>query len=87
MNTQGSDEKKAGEVLRSAAPYMTLGLQMALAVTVFLFIGKYADELWGTTPWLMIIGIVFGFTGSMIKFFRMATEMGEKEDRERGSKV
>ncbi len=81
------EEKKLGEIMQSAGPYMTLGLQMAAAVTVFLFIGKYADDQFGTKPWLMIVGIVFGFTGGMIKFFRTVIELGKKEENERRSKV
>ncbi len=81
------DEQTSAEVVRASAPYMTLGLQMAAAVTVFLFIGKYADEEFGTKPWLMIAGIVFGFTGGMIKFFRTVMELSNKEDDERRKKV
>lgn len=82
-----NEEKKVGEIMQSAAPYMTLGLQMAMGVTVFLFIGKYADEYFDTKPWLMITGIVFGFVGGMIKFFRSVIELGKKEDDERKSKI
>lgn len=81
-----NEEKKLGEIMQSAGPYMTLGLQMAAAVTVFLFIGKYADDRFGTKPWLMIVGIVFGFAGGMIKFFRTVIELGKQEEHERRNK-
>lgn len=82
-----SDEQTSTEVVRASAPYMTLGIQMAAAVTVFLFVGKYADDAWGTKPWMMIAGIVLGFTGGMIKFFRTVMELSKKEDDERRKKI
>ena len=81
-----NEEKKFGEMMQAAAPYMTLGLQIALAVVVFLFIGKYADDRFGTKPWLMVAGIVIGFTGGMIHFFRAVIELSSKEEHERNTK-
>ncbi len=78
-----SDEQTSAEVVRASAPYMTLGIHMAAAVTLFLFAGKYADEYFGTKPWLMIAGIVAGFAGGMIKFFRTVTQLSAQEDEER----
>ena len=73
-------------MLRAAAPYLTLGIQIAAAVVMFLFIGKYADEALGTKPWLMVAGIVVGFTGGMIHFFREVTALSTKEEHERRAK-
>ena len=73
--------------MQAAAPYMTLGLQIAVAVILFLFIGKYADDKFGTKPWLMVAGIVIGFTGGMIHFFREVIELSNKEEHERRNKV
>ena len=73
--------------MQAAAPYMTLGLQIAIAVVLFLFIGKFADDKFGTKPWLMVAGIVIGFTGGMIHFFREVIELSNKEEHERRNKV
>lgn len=70
-------------ILRAAAPYLTLGIQIAAGVVMFLFIGKYADERFGTKPWLMVAGIVVGFAGGMIHFFREVMTMSKKEEDER----
>ncbi|NUN69344.1 MAG: AtpZ/AtpI family protein [Bacteroidetes bacterium] len=79
------DAKETAGMLRAAAPYLTLGIQIAAAVVMFLFIGKYADEQFGTKPWLMVAGIVAGFAGGMIHFFRAVTALSTKEDHERRS--
>lgn len=70
-------------ILRSAAPYLTLGGQLAATVTVFFFAGKWADERFGTAPWLMLAGITAGAAGGMIKFYRTVVQLSEKEERER----
>jgi F0F1-type ATP synthase assembly protein I len=36
--------------------------------------------VFGTAPWLMITGVVFGTTGGFIAFFRSAILMARKED-------
>lgn len=74
------EEKKNGDIFQAAGPYLTLGLQLAITVVVFFFIGRYADEQLGTKPWLMVIAIVLGSAGGMIKFFRTVIELGKKED-------
>jgi ATP synthase protein I len=77
------DGKETAGILQAAAPYLTLGIQIAAAVVMFLFVGKYADERFGTKPWLMVAGIVLGFAGGMIHFFRAVIALSTKEENER----
>lgn len=76
------DNNRTGDTLRSAAPYLTLGLQFAVVVVVFFLAGKYADDYFGTKPWIMIGAIVVGCAGGMIKFLRTAIELSSQDDRE-----
>lgn len=62
------------------APYLTIGMQLAFAVLGFFFLGRWLDGVFGTAPWLMITGLVFGTTGGFIAFFRSAISMAKKED-------
>ncbi|MFA6542481.1 MAG: AtpZ/AtpI family protein [Bacteroidota bacterium] len=78
-----NEEQKPDTTMRSIAPYLTLGIQLALTVVVFFFIGKYADEYFGTAPWLMIAGIAAGSIGGMTKFFKTVIALGNKEEQER----
>jgi ATP synthase protein I len=82
-----NEEQETSGMLRAAAPYLTLGIQIAAAVVMFLFIGKYADDALGTKPWLMVAGIVIGFAGGMIHFFREVTALSNKEEHERRTKI
>jgi len=82
-----NEEKDKNGVLMSIAPYLTLGAQLAATVVAFFFIGKYADEYFGTKPWLMIALILVGVVGGMIKFFQTVIELSRKEDNERSGKI
>ncbi len=61
-------------------PYLTLGLQLALTVVVLFFVGQWLDGQFGTSPWLMLLGLLIGVTGGMIKFFMTAMQLGREED-------
>jgi F0F1-type ATP synthase assembly protein I len=66
----------------NAGEFLTLGIQLALAVLVFFFLGRWLDEKFGTAPWLMIVGLFVGATGGLVSFFRSAMKMGAEQDRE-----
>lgn len=43
----------------------SVGLELAVAVIFGLFLGMWLDKKAGTTPWLLIAGVVFGFGTGM----------------------
>jgi F0F1-type ATP synthase assembly protein I len=63
-------------------PFLTLGLQLAIAVVVFFFLGRWVDGRLGTAPWCMLAGLALGIIGGFVQFFRTAIALGEKEDEE-----
>lgn len=69
------------ETLRDFAPFVGLGLQLAAAVLVFFFIGWWADDAFGFSPWGRLAGVVVGAAGGMIKFIRTVTrpEFGDQQ--------
>lgn len=67
---------------RDFGPVLTLGLQLALSVVVFFFLGRWLDQWLGTSPWLMIAGLAVGIAGGFIQFFRTALALGKKEDEQ-----
>ena len=70
-----------GNRARDFGPFLTLGLQLALSVVVFFFVGRWLDQWLGTTPWLMIAGLTLGSVGGFIHFFRTVIALGKEEDR------
>lgn len=73
------DEENRSAML-SAGPYLTLGIQLALTVVVVFFIGRYLDEKFSTSPWLMIAALFVGCTGGLIKFIRTVNELSKQDD-------
>jgi ATP synthase protein I len=69
----------------SAGAYAGLGLQFALAIILFLFIGKWLDEKLGTSPWLLIVGVFLGATAGFLSIYRhlMADQRREEEAKRR----
>lgn len=65
--------KEARSPYSELGPYLTMGTQLALGMVAFGGIGYYADGRLGTSPWLMLAGLIFGATGGMIKLIRTAT--------------
>jgi ATP synthase protein I len=63
-------------------PFLTLGLQLAISVVVFFFLGRWLDGVFDTSPWLMIAGLVLGTAGGFVNFFRTALSIGRKVDQE-----
>ncbi len=66
----------------SLGPFLTLGIQLALSVVVFFFLGRWLDGKFGTGPWLMIAGLGLGISGGFFKFFRTAISLGKEADEE-----
>jgi F0F1-type ATP synthase assembly protein I len=79
MNDAPEEKKNWGAVY---GPFLTLGLQLAIAVVAFFFLGRGLDAWRGTTPWGMLGGLAVGVTGGMISFFRTAIALGKEQDRE-----
>jgi F0F1-type ATP synthase assembly protein I len=66
-------------LIQEAAPYLGLGVQLAVAVLVFYFIGSWADGKLNTTPWLMITGVTIGIVGGLIQFFKTVSRLTKND--------
>lgn len=56
--------------MEQLAPYMGLGIQLAVAMCVFGAIGWWLDRRFGTAPWLLVAGTLLGAVGGMISMIR-----------------
>jgi F0F1-type ATP synthase assembly protein I len=56
--------------MQQLGPYMGLGFQLAAAMAVFGGLGWWLDGRWGTTPWLLVVGVFIGAVGGMISIIR-----------------
>jgi ATP synthase protein I len=78
--TSPEDKRLAIPGLRILGPYLTMGMELAIAVVGMFLIGRWLDSVWGTEPWLMVVGLAIGVTGGFIRFFRKAIDLGKEED-------
>ena len=54
------------EMLRLAARYGSIGLEIAIAITLGYLVGDYLDERFGTAPYLLLLFLAFGL-GAAVK--------------------
>lgn len=54
----------------SAAEFAGIGVQLALAIVLFLFVGQWLDRRLGTAPVFLIIGVFAGAAGGFYSMYR-----------------
>ena len=62
-----------------------LGLQFALTILVFLYVGQWLDRKLGTAPWLLLLGVFIGAAGGFYSLYRAltASQRRDPESRDR----
>lgn len=65
-----------------AAEYMGVGLQFALSILVFLYAGRWLDEKLGTSPWLLMLGVLVGFGAALYSMVRKLGKQGSRRARD-----
>jgi len=67
-----------------AGVYLGLGLQFALAILLFVYLGQWLDRRFGTEPWLLLIGVFVGAGGGFYSIYRkLMTDLRRDEERRR----
>lgn len=65
--------------MKQAEPYLGMGMQMALSMTVFVFAG-YGLDLWlDTLPWFLIGGALLGVFAVFALIFRLTAQLTERD--------
>ena len=86
VSLKPSLDDKSGDGTKNPArdfgPFLTMGLQLALSVVAFFFLGYWLDGKFGTSPWCTIGGAALGTTGGLINFLKEATALGKKADQD-----
>ena len=62
------------ESFREAAPYLGLGMQIAVSMIVFVGGGYLLDRWLGTLPWMTVLGAVVGLVGVIALIVRVGQE-------------
>ena len=59
--------------------YAGIGLQFAVSILLFLYVGQWIDRRLGTEPWFMIAGV---FTGAGASFYSMYSKLMTIQERD-----
>jgi hypothetical protein len=54
-----------------------MGLQLVIAIVLFLFVGRWIDSRFGTAPLFMIVGVFVGAGGSTFAMYRRIFPPGQ----------
>jgi F0F1-type ATP synthase assembly protein I len=63
---------KKSKVLNELGPYLNLGMQLAVTIVLMVFLGKWLDDKFDTSPWFIISLSLFGVFAGMYNFLKVA---------------
>ena len=64
-----------------AGAYAGFGLQFAISILVFLWIGQWLDKRFGTSPIFLLIFVFVGGGGAFYSIYRKLMAMQEREEQ------
>lgn len=68
------DTDKAKE-FRAWALAGELGYTIAIPIVVFALLGRLADKAWGTSPWLLLLGILISIVASSFLIYKKVKDL------------
>lgn len=68
----------------SASGYAGLGIQFAVGIFLFLYIGKWIDAKLGSSPVALIAGVFLGAAGSFYIVYRKLSAAQKRDDELHG---
>jgi ATP synthase protein I len=68
----------------SIAQFAGVGLQFALSILVFVYVGQWLDRKLGTAPWLLLAGV---FVGAGASFYNMYRKLMAAQARDEALKA
>jgi len=74
---------KGAEGGPSASEFAGVGLQFAISILVFLYLGQWLDRKLGTEPWLLIGGVFLGAGASFYSMYRKLMAANAREEAAR----
>ena len=86
MDEGGSSIRKVSKGYAEAGPYISAGTQYAASIIVCLLVGWWLDGRLGTSPWLLLGGVVLGAVAGFYNLYTSLVSGGGK-DTATGAKV
>ncbi|HEY9450019.1 MAG TPA: AtpZ/AtpI family protein [Gemmatimonadaceae bacterium] len=67
----------------SAASFAGLGIQLAISILLFLYLGQWLDKKLGTDPLMLIVGVFFGAALGIYNMYHVLTAAQRKAREEK----
>jgi ATP synthase protein I len=78
MNLDPNKLKKgSGKFYKEIGPYISLGIQLAVTVTVMVFLGLWLDNIFDTKPILTVVFAFLGVFAGLYTFIKSALKAGK----------
>lgn len=68
-----------------AAPYLGLGIEIAISMVFFVILGYFADGWLGTSPWLLILGCVLGLVATGATLWKAVLDLDARSRARRNA--
>lgn len=68
-----------GRSVRALSDYLGMGLQIAVSFAFFVFLGYWADDKFGTSPLLLLIGVMTGLAGMVLVLMKVLRQANKKK--------
>ncbi len=65
--------RRTGQALRQVALFSGAGFTMAACVAIGAWAGHWADQRWGTEPWLLLLGFLLGAFAGFVQLIRLVS--------------
>ncbi|MCH8032137.1 MAG: AtpZ/AtpI family protein [Bacteroidetes bacterium] len=69
--------KNVNKFYREVGPYLGLGMQLAITVTVMVFLGIWLDEKFDLSPVLTIVFASIGVSAGLYNFIKSVIKSGK----------
>lgn len=76
MKLEPDKTKGTNNFYKEVGPYVGLGLQLAVIVTVMVFVGIWLDDQFDTKPVLTVVCSFFGVFAGMYTFIKSVLKAG-----------
>lgn len=79
MKLEKKSAEKLNESFKNVGPYLGLGTQLAAAIILMFFLGRWLDEEFDTTPLMILICSFIGGFAGIYNFIKTVLELNEKK--------
>ena len=59
------------------APYLSLGLEIAVGIALPILAGFWLDEYFETSPWLLLAGCIIGVVNVFVIIFQLSKKLSD----------